>query len=90
MLERFVEAVKDSTTGFTYHALVGIRKQSVQDAERMFSQALANFMDNKGYTMEAKYICAVNGWRRAVDQRGLSSLQRCRLNYNFLNYNNYS
>ena len=45
------------------------------DAERMFSLPLAEFMDRKGYTEEAKYIYAVNGWRRAADERGLSSLQ---------------
>ncbi len=85
-LERYVEAIKDSTTGLTYPALIGLRKQSVQDAERMFSLPLAEFMDRKGYTEEAKYIYAVNGWRRAADERGLSSLQRCRLNYKLLNY----
>jgi len=55
-LERFVEAIKDSTSGLTYPALVGLRKQSVQDAERMFSEPLAEFMERKGYTEECKYI----------------------------------
>ena len=63
-----------------------MRKQSVQDAERMFSLPLADFMKRKGYDKEAEYISAVNGWRRAFDERGLSSLQRCRLNFKFLNY----
>ncbi len=85
-LERFVEALRDAKTGLTYPALVGMRKQSVQDAERMFSLPLADFMDGKGYTREAEYICVVNGWRRASDERGLSSLERCRLNYKLLNY----
>ena len=63
-----------------------MRKQSVQDAERMFAQPLAEFMERKGYREEANYIRAVNGWRRAVDERGLSNLERCRLDYTFLNY----
>ena len=81
-----MEALKDSDTSLTYSALVGLRKQSVQDAERMFSLPLAMFMERNGFKEEAKYIQTINGWRRAVDQRGLTSLQRCRLNYKFLNY----
>lgn len=52
----------------------------------MFSQPLASFMERHGYSEEARYIQVVNGWRKAVDERGLSNLQRCRLNYKFLNY----
>ena len=81
-----MEALKDETSGLTYPALVGLRKQSVEDAERMFSLPLANFMEAKGYTAEAQYIRAVNGWRRATDERGLSQLERCRLNHKFLQY----
>ena len=85
-LEHYVEALEDESAGLTYAALVGLRKQSVHDAERLFSENLAKFMDRKGYKAEAKYIRAVNGWRRACDERGLSELQRCRLNYSFLSY----
>lgn len=44
--EKYVEALKLASPT----ALVGMRKQSVQDAERMFSLPLADFMDEKGYT----------------------------------------
>lgn len=81
-----MEALQDPSSGLSYPALVGIRKQSVQDAERMFSISLARFMEAKGYIKEAEYIRVVNGWRRACDQRGLSSLERCRLNHKFLIY----
>ena len=37
-LERFEEALHDPTTGLTYTALSGIRKQSVEDVERLFSE----------------------------------------------------
>lgn len=68
-------------SGLTYPALVGLRKQSVEDAERMFSSTLLKFMEDKGYICEANYIRAVFGWRQACDERGLSELMRCRLNY---------
>ena len=85
-MERFVEALQDSSSGLTYSALTGLRKQSVRDAELLFSANLASFMDNKGYTFEAKFIRTVLNWRRACDERGLSELQRCRYNYKMLNF----
>ena len=44
------------------------------------------FMERKGYKAEARYIKVVNGWRQSCDERGLSELTRCQLNYDFLNY----
>lgn len=85
-LERYTEALLDDSACMTYPALVGQRKQSVQDAERMFSEDLEKFMRRKGYNEEAQYIKAVRGWRRACDERGLSELERSRLNYGLLNY----
>ena len=81
-----MEALNDKESGLTYPALVGLRKQSVEDAERLFSPNLLTFMEKKGYTCEANYIRDVLGWRRACDERGLSELQRCHFNYNMLNY----
>lgn len=85
-LARFEEAVHDPEAQLTYTALTGVRKQSVQDAERLFSPSLLAFMEQKGYTNEAKYIRVVLNWRRSCDERGLSELQRCRFNYEMLNY----
>ena len=70
----------------TYPTLVGSRKQSVQDVERLFSSSLLRFMDEKGYKYEARYIRAIRGWRQACDQRGLSELERCQHNYNLLKF----
>lgn len=70
----------------TYPALVGSRKQSVQDAERLFSSSLLKFMERKDYEYESQYIRAIRGWRQACDQRGLPELERCRHNYNLLNF----
>ena len=85
-LERYVEALSGNEAGLTYPALVGARKQSVEDAERLFSPTLLKFMQKKGYTYEAKYIGAVLRWRQACDLRGLSELERCRQNYVLLNF----
>ena len=85
-LERFVEALSDPSSNLTYYALSGARKQSVQDAERLLSPEIAEFMEKKGYMKEAAYIRAIANWRRSCDQRGLSELQRCRFNYQMLNY----
>lgn len=84
-LEQYAEALSDPTLELTYPAFVGSRKQSVIDAERLFSPKLASFMERNGYGFEAKYIRTIWNWRRASDERGLSSLQRCRFNYELLN-----
>ncbi len=83
-LERYSEALSDHSSGLTYPALTGARKQSVVDAERIFSLELAEFM-KKGYSYEARYISTIWNWRRSCDERGLSELQRSRFNYQFLN-----
>lgn len=75
-LERYAEALSDPSSGLTYPAFVGSRKQSVVDAERLFNPKLAAFMEKKGYTCEANYISVIWNWHRASDERGLSSLQR--------------
>ena len=85
-LERYSEALLDPGSGLTHTALAGLRKQSVQDAERMFSIHLADFMRSKNYTFEEKYVRVVCNWRRANDERGLSELERSRFNYDFLNF----
>ena len=75
-LERFAEALSDLSTGLTYPALVGSRKQSLEDVERLFGSSLIDFMEAKGYNEEAKFLQVIRNWRRAVDQRGLPASQR--------------
>ena len=84
-LERFAEALSDLSSGLTYPALVGSRKQSVVDAERLFRPQLSKFMTKKGYNVEARYIDTVLNWRRAGDERGVPSLLRSKYNYQMLN-----
>ena len=55
-LERFVEAVQVPESGLTHTALVGRRKQSVEDVERLFGLPLIEFLEKKQYTSEAKYL----------------------------------
>ena len=78
--------MEDSSSGLTYPALTGERKQSVRDVERLFCSDLLAFMRQKNYNFEADYIEAISSWREAHDERGLSELQRCRNNYHLLNY----
>ena len=70
-MERFVEALKDPATGLTYPALTGVRKQSVEDVERLFGSKVIEFMENHNYEDEAKYLRVVRNWRHAIDERGI-------------------
>ena len=85
-LDAFDEAMQDSKTGLTHTALVGKRKQSVIDAEKLLSFHVAAFLDEKGYKREAEYVQIVAKWHEASDGRGVTQLNRCRANYSMLNY----
>ena len=84
-LDRFTEALYDEQSGMTFPALTGQRKQSVRDAEVFFSEGVEKFMSGKGYKYEEIFVRTVRNWRRACDERGLSSLERCKFNYQLLN-----
>ena len=75
-LERFMEAVQDPDVQLSYHAIIGTRKQSVTDVEQIFSSSVLEFMERKGYEVEAKYVRVIRNWRRACDERGLSHDER--------------
>lgn len=82
--DHFVAAMKDTSTGLTRAALLGQRKQSVKDAERLLSYPLANYFASKGWTTEAEYISTIAGWHDATDGRGISQSERSKKNYKFL------
>ena len=84
-LERFVDALSDPDSCLTYPVLGGSRKQSVVDAERLFSPPLIAFMKRKGYVYEAEYLQTIYNLRRSCDERGLTELKRMKFNCNFLN-----
>lgn len=85
-LERFAEALEDPSTGLTYAALTGQKKQSVRDAERLFGTGVVEFMKRKNYSFEEKFVSIVLNWRRSGDERGLSELKRSQYNYDMLNF----
>ena len=85
-LERFEEALHDPAAGLTYSALSGIRKQSVEDVERLFGQTVIDWMKTKGHYNEAEYLQYVHNWRRACDERGLTDDQRSKYNRELLAY----
>ena len=70
----------------TYTALSGVRKQSVEDVERLFSDSLVKWMESKGYTCEAQHLSVIRNWRRACDERGLADSQRSAYNNELLEY----
>jgi len=85
-LERFEEALHDPISGLAYTAVSGIRKQYVEDVERLFGDSLITWMDGKGYSYEAEFLHVIRDWRRACDERGLSQKERSHFNIEFLNY----
>ena len=76
----------DPSAGLTYTALSGVRKQSVEDVERLFSDSVIKWMERKGYTVEAEYLRVIRNWRRSCDERGLTSTQRSQFNNDLLKY----
>lgn len=85
-LERFLEAMHDPETGLTYPALTGIRKQSVEDVERLFGEGVIKFMKDKNYKPEMRYLRTVRNWRKAIDERGLSDTLRLQYCSDFLDF----
>lgn len=85
-LDAFDEAMRNPKTGLTHTALVGKRKQSVTDAEKLLSYHVCHFLKEKGYLAEAKYVEIVAKWHEASDGRGMTQLQRCKANYAMLSY----
>ena len=55
-MDTFTEALYDEDAGMTFPALMGQRKQSVQDAEILFSGGVEQFMKQKGYKYEEKFV----------------------------------
>ena len=84
--EAFNDALQDSESGLTYAALIGKRKQSLKDAERLLSYHVADSLMRKGHVQEAEHVKIIASWHEASDGRGLSQLQRSCYNYQMLNY----
>ena len=50
----------DSNTGLTHAALIGLRKQSVPDAERFLSFHIAKWMLENGFQVEGTFVQVTN------------------------------
>ena len=85
-LKRFVQVLQDPSSGLTYWALTEVRKQSVEDVERLFGPGVIAFMEKQGYQEEAKFVAMVRNWRWAIDERGLTEQQRRQFRDDFLNF----
>ena len=79
-----MEAVYDDAAKLSYHALIGIHRQSY--VEQIFSSRVLEFFERKGYTIEAEYVRMIRDWHRACDERGLTNAQQAQYNHNLLNY----
>lgn len=84
--EAFTDVLNDPLSGLTHAALVGKRRQSVRDAERLLSYHVVQSLERHGHLEEANYVRIVAQWHESNDGRGLSQLQRCRFNYEMLNF----
>ena len=54
--DAFRDAMLAPETGLTHAALTGVRKQSVQDAERLLSIHVARWLLNNGHLVEGQYV----------------------------------
>ncbi len=73
-------------SGLPYAAHTGQRKQSVRDAERLFSYSMKEYMKKNKYDFEEKYVTVILNWRRASDERGLSESERSMYNLEKLEF----
>jgi len=64
--------MRNPMTGLTHAALVGSRKQSVPDAEKLLSFHVAKFFKDNHYLAEAEYVETVALWHESSDGCGLS------------------
>ena len=85
-LKRFYEAMLDTKNDLTEAALRGDRKQSVGDAEKLLSFAVADFFRSKHYLPEERFVRIVARWHEASDGRGVSQDKRQEANHDMLAY----
>ena len=62
----------DPLSGLTHAALVGKRRQSVKDAERLLSYHVVHSLERHGKVEEADYVRTTAQWHESSDGRGLS------------------
>jgi hypothetical protein len=72
----FDKAVEDPNTGLTYEALIGKRKQSVVDAEKLLSHRVSRFLQEaNSYHVAAKFVQTIARWHESSDGTEVMSIQ---------------
>ncbi|CAB4001791.1 Hypothetical predicted protein [Paramuricea clavata] len=66
------EAMNNAETGLTYTPLTGKRKQSVGDAEKLWSPEVAKWLKVNGFLNEGSFVEMVSNWYKTSDGRGLT------------------
>ena len=84
--EAFDDVLLDPGSGLTHAALIGLRKQSLVDAERLVSKFVVQSLGKHQHEKEAQHVELLLNWHEATDGRSLTQLQRCRYNYKMMNY----
>ena len=79
--EAFDNVLLDSQIGLTHAALVGKRKQSLVDAERLLSYHVVESLNRKSHEKEASHVQIIANWHEATDGRGIDQLTHCKYNY---------
>ena len=85
-LTAFVEAMHSPDTGLTHTALTGKRKQSVPDAEKLLSSAVAKWCKENGFPEEGRVAEVIANWHKASDGRGLNEETRRKYNLAMLEF----
>ena len=66
--------IEDTSNPITHAVLSGERPQSVDDAAKLLSFAVANTLQRKNYPVEAEYVRVIAGWNETTDGRYFSEV----------------
>ena len=81
-----VGAMNGPHTGLMYTSLTGKGKQSVPDAEKLLSTAVADWCKKNKYKKEERVVEIIANWHKASDGRGLTEETRKRYNLAMLDF----
>ena len=66
--------------------MTGKRKQSISDAEKLLSIAVANWCKENGFPKEGRVVEIIANWHKASDGRGLDEETRRKYNLGMLDF----
>ena len=77
----FDGVLRDEKSGLTQAALIGERKQSLLDAERLMSYHVVKSLRRQCYETEAQYVEIIVNWHNAIEglisSKGASTVMKC-------------